>query len=334
MMVERKRDMSVDMAKGIGMLLVIMGHAGCPEIPHGIIYSFHMPLFFMLSGLFIQRQCKDKLGVYLNKNFRSLLLPYLYFNIIYIAFYYVMSVVFHKNLLDGSVWDNLIGIFVSMRWGTNYHHVLWFLPCLFFAKIMVYPLYHNKLGGGKIVISILSLIIGLVYSRFAKYPLPWAIDAAFVAVFFIVMGQLYMQNKAKIDKYIGKYSIVIACIYVISLLLNFDKVEMFNKTYGNEVLFLTGSLSASLLIVWICGKIKATNKVALLAADFGKLSLLVFTTHQYCLFLPITLHNRIVHNDVLWQNYGYWIASIVFASMLVLPLSKLINTKAKWLTGK
>ena len=148
MVAERKRDMSVDMAKGVGILLVIMGHAGCPEIPHGIIYSFHMPLFFLLSGLYIQRQCQEKMGVYLRKNFKSLLLPYFYFNIIYIAFYYVMSVVFHKNLLDGSVLDNLIGIFVSMRWGTPYHHVLWFLPCLFFAKIMVYPLYHSKLNGG------------------------------------------------------------------------------------------------------------------------------------------------------------------------------------------
>ena len=147
-MLQKNRDLSVDLAKGIGIMLVVTGHACCPKLPHGIIYAFHMPLFFMLSGLFIQRQCQDKLGVYLKKNFRSLLLPYLYFNLISIAFYYVMSVVLHKNLLNGSVMDNLIGIFVSMRWGTPYHHVLWFLPCLFLAKVMVYPLYHNELWGG------------------------------------------------------------------------------------------------------------------------------------------------------------------------------------------
>lgn len=48
------RENWVDIAKGIGIILVVMGHANCPEIPHGIIYSFHMPLFFFLSGLFIQ----------------------------------------------------------------------------------------------------------------------------------------------------------------------------------------------------------------------------------------------------------------------------------------
>ena len=190
------------------------------------------------------------------------------------------------------------------------------------------------MGGGKIAISIFFLIVGLLYCRFAKYPLPWAIDAAFIAVFFIVIGQFYMQYREMIDRFIGKCYVAIVCIYAISLILNFNKVEMFNKIYGNEILFLTGCLSASLLIVWICGKIKATNKIALLTAEFGKLSLLVFATHQYCLFIPITLHNRIVHDDIQWQNYVYWIGSFVFASILVLPLSKLINTKAKWLTGK
>lgn len=45
-----KRENWVDIAKGIGIVLVVMGHACCPKIPHGIIYSFHMPLFFSFRG--------------------------------------------------------------------------------------------------------------------------------------------------------------------------------------------------------------------------------------------------------------------------------------------
>jgi len=59
------RDAWVDYAKAIGILLVVYGHvargvhnAGIPmdaalyELVDSIIYSFHMPLFFFLSGLF------------------------------------------------------------------------------------------------------------------------------------------------------------------------------------------------------------------------------------------------------------------------------------------
>ena len=46
------RDVNIDILKGIGMLLVIIGHSGCPWPFYPAIYAFHMPLFFIVSGLF------------------------------------------------------------------------------------------------------------------------------------------------------------------------------------------------------------------------------------------------------------------------------------------
>lgn len=204
---DKTRETWVDIAKGIGIILVIMGHANCPNLPHGIIYSFHMPLFFFLSGLFISRQCENNFRIYLKKNFKSLLLPYFYFNIISIAFYYTMSIMFHKELLIGNVQDNLIGIFVGMRFGSPYHHVLWFLPCLFFAKMLAYPIFKLskiQFGGGKFLLAIVTLIIGLTYCKWTKKPLPMSFDASLIAVFFIVCGDYYMKYQAIINKWIKK----------------------------------------------------------------------------------------------------------------------------------
>lgn len=48
----------IDACKGIGILLVILGHTNVPSIVHTIIYSFHMPLFFIISGyLFSEAKC-------------------------------------------------------------------------------------------------------------------------------------------------------------------------------------------------------------------------------------------------------------------------------------
>ena len=57
--IEIKRNSSFDITKGIGIILVIIGHTMSPimsgnkamEKFYSILYIFHMPLFFLLSGL-------------------------------------------------------------------------------------------------------------------------------------------------------------------------------------------------------------------------------------------------------------------------------------------
>lgn len=48
----KQRDIAIDILKGIGMLLVIIGHSGCIWPFYPAINAFHMPLFFIVSGLF------------------------------------------------------------------------------------------------------------------------------------------------------------------------------------------------------------------------------------------------------------------------------------------
>ena len=67
----KKRLEWIDLAKGIGIILMIIGHM--PSIPsavHNWIFSFHMPLFFFLSGYMFKKKkviipgIKYKLGVF------------------------------------------------------------------------------------------------------------------------------------------------------------------------------------------------------------------------------------------------------------------------------
>lgn len=45
-----QREKWIDVVRGGAILLVVIGHSGCPEILYNLIYSFHMPLFFVISG--------------------------------------------------------------------------------------------------------------------------------------------------------------------------------------------------------------------------------------------------------------------------------------------
>lgn len=70
-----KRIQFVDMAKGLTILLVIVGHIDTVSVLKVSIYSFHMPLFFILSGYFIKTS--ESISESFRKMFRALIVPYL-----------------------------------------------------------------------------------------------------------------------------------------------------------------------------------------------------------------------------------------------------------------
>ena len=75
-----------DLAKGIGIFLVVLGHATFVN-EHVItwVFSFHMPLFFMISGMLMAHKDEASLTMreLLHKKLKSILIPYLCFSICY-----------------------------------------------------------------------------------------------------------------------------------------------------------------------------------------------------------------------------------------------------------
>lgn len=70
------RDNTIDIAKGIGIILVVWRHtfSNCPIL--NWILLFHMPLFFFLGGCFVKNE-PNMLFIY--KRIRTLLIPFLFF---------------------------------------------------------------------------------------------------------------------------------------------------------------------------------------------------------------------------------------------------------------
>ena len=70
-----------DIAKGIGIILMVVGHTGAPRFITNWIYAFHMPLFFILSGWLTNWNITGFVGFCKNK-VRSLLVPFMLYSII------------------------------------------------------------------------------------------------------------------------------------------------------------------------------------------------------------------------------------------------------------
>jgi fucose 4-O-acetylase-like acetyltransferase len=88
-----QRHLWVDVARGIGILLVVYGHAlralfpteampGWARLQDGLIYGFHMPLFFVASGLFLWRQIGRGRAPFLIDRLRFVVYPYFLWSLI------------------------------------------------------------------------------------------------------------------------------------------------------------------------------------------------------------------------------------------------------------
>ena len=145
-MTEKKRIAWIDMAKGYGIIFVIWAHLGVGPMSTWM-YSFHVPLFFVLSGFTFS--LKDKFPKFLAKKGKSLLLPYLCLGAVILAFYGVTAVL--GGTLTAKFVLKLTADFVLQRRFLT----LWFITALFLLNLIAYPLL--KWVKNKIVLLLVSL---------------------------------------------------------------------------------------------------------------------------------------------------------------------------------
>ena len=119
----------IDIAKGYGILFVIFAHLDV-GILGTWIYTFHMPLFFLLSGYVFG--LKYDFRTFVNKKIHSIVIPYITLGIPMIIFK-ILSY-YHASTLDISTIKELIVDFCLQRrfW------TLWYIACLFWLNIIFY----------------------------------------------------------------------------------------------------------------------------------------------------------------------------------------------------
>lgn len=189
------RDKTIDIAKGIGIILMIIGHSRFCFIDHQwvvrFIYSFHMPLFFIITGYFI----KDTSVFQLKKEFHRLLLPYILVSVCLIIIRNV-RVLWFEGTWDWKVALGALygsgGTVLGYQIPSNIPIYLWFLLCMFFSKLLfqtvVLPHKKHRLW----IVALLS-IAGYVCGKFIW--LPFCLCQALVAVSFIYAGYITKERK-------------------------------------------------------------------------------------------------------------------------------------------
>ena len=182
MELQRQRFDEIDIAKGIGILFVVFGHA-LKQIEVDsqviqdmllIIHSFHMPLFFALSGFvsvkIFRLKSKDKPDHIKDRAIR-LLTPYFVMSILYLPLKMVMSSFALRPYDLHSAWRILIG--------ESPDTTMWFLYILFWCHLIALLILTKK---NLTWVLIIAFLVSLAAHLFAW---PFKIPAYFV---FFVFG--------------------------------------------------------------------------------------------------------------------------------------------------
>lgn len=255
----------IDVVKGIGIFLVVLGHiwTGPNETYLGrrYIYSFHMPLFFFISGFVFKIKSSTGFIIFFKKKFKSLIYPYMIFSIISFIYFFI----FENTLLRKIGYKKiLINIFLSQG-ADDYlfcNPVLWFLTCLFIVNIIFYFILNYRNCILKIIIVFVLGYIGFILSKNFKSVFFWNIDVSFTAITFFGAGYItnYYNKKFNI-KLNYKIIIILNFLFLGALFVFVPQNGMFSMAYNilGENIILTYIMAYMGIFIFITTSIFLNN---------------------------------------------------------------------------
>lgn len=287
-----KRIEYIDIARGIGILLVVLAHNDFGYISafgYQVIYSFHMPLFFFLSGYFINTSVS--FFEFFKKRFHTLLKPFLFTLFII----YFTSVSFEKMAFGTAlrrIGKSLYGTGVYIDWVQ-----LWFLPHLFVVSLYAYILIviisrlQNRWLRWGVLIGTLALSIPFLktfypfsVSLFGKnyelFGLPFSLDLVLLSGFFFILGSEIRQIAN--ENTFGNYILLIITGIGIFLLNYFfiSPIDFNTRTYDSLLINTTEAIVGILFVLALSRQIEIhTNWLASLFKYLGRVSLIILIFH-------------------------------------------------------
>lgn len=325
------RNINIDLLKGVAIILMVFDHVGWNNIVHTYIQSFHMPLFFIVSGyLWKERPIKKKTIT----RTKRLLVPYCSMSLIY----FVIAIIFNRfNIMQFNILNMLKALIVYPTDMPNmpFAPALWFLPCMFLTNF-IYDLLSLKTKEKTkhiIVLSIASL--GSIYSHYDLPILPFCIEPFCAALLFFDIGYIFKKYKIK-NYFKSNYLIFILLMlaHIVLTFLNIGSVDMRSARYHIVPLyFINGCLGTYAFYYGI--QLIRSMKLKKYLSWFGQNTMQFLCFNQFFIMIFQILIYRFIKAD--WNvsqiiiNMFVFVMSMVACMMTGFFISK---TKLKFLLGK
>lgn len=320
------RSIWIDAAKGVGILLIFLGHVWSTVTPSALyvwIYAFHVPLFFFVSGLTLKPATGPLAGV-VGKKLRTLIVPYFWYAFLGYAFYVAGYFLAQKQGIrveqfDYGLWPPLAGIFFgTIGEGRIINGPVWFLMALFWTFMIGYlvnTLIRHPLVQWLVVLALSGF--GLVLA--GQVTLPFSGVAALSALVFLQAGYSFQRLGAGLTWSPALRWTVASVLFIGSLFSQINGFVGFGEgIVGNPGWFLLFAFAGLLMVVLLLQLLEP--HVGWLAF-VGRYSLEIMLIHMLIIksvkvLMAGVLKVGIPHID---NDLGLGLLVLLFSSMILVP---------------
>lgn len=285
----------VSIAKGIGILLVVIGHC-VPNIFHikQFIYLFHMPLFFFLSGYCYRVESEEKMLEYIFRKVKTLYIPFVMCNGIALLFHQLFCRIgVYPEASRFTSIGQLIRYCIQILLCIKMEDIVaptWFLPILMFVSIG-YAILRKMIA--RVRLSSFAVYICAVAIYLSGFCIPRG--GLYRAYILVAMGMFSYNMGFVFRKYcvFERISNYITALFMVILLISaqFIDINLIQMRIGDPVSY------ALLSIMGICVTVKLAEALVKVQFDFfsemGSNSLVILKWHYY-IFLVITVAQKML----------------------------------------
>lgn len=315
-----KRIEEFDIAKGIAILCVILGHLG---------------IFFLISGYFISTRYSFE--EFQRRKIKGILWPYLFTCFLICILSIPVNYFLHQDILHnmlkwvcGSFYGaGIPDVPIIFKNYSPFIGALWFLLALFWGALITRKIIDVSKNDMQSMF-IVSILFYIGWKTSESIWLPFDIQAGLTSTLFIFIG--YLAKKHEIFSCKTSKLLILLLIFISIWNMKYFKGLWFAKKYfGNSLYDIIAALSTSFLLMKLCSKIKVYFRYLSLALEwYGKNSIIVLAFHIIELDLfPWGIWIDFV--DKLYENHTFTILSIIIIKFVWVSLGIIIVNNCKTL---
>ena len=273
-----------DAAKGLSIILVVFGHIpffGMPELTQ-FVYLFHMPLFFVIAGIFQDHARPEGEFVHFIKyKARLRLSPYFSFCALSLA---VFLWLICRLWPPGDLQHAVPSVVLSMLAGRPEINVpLWFFPCLFCAEVLAWPFLRFTRRNGILAAILLAAALSLPWIDLTNITGFFKAGVGLVALPLLLLGY---HLRGALQKLAGQKPAMLATLGLACLAFTclagpqVGRVNMMAGTYRQLGWFYLCGLSGTLMVICLACLLQRVGFLRTIGAASG----VIFPLHL--LFRP------------------------------------------------
>lgn len=294
----RKRDTYVDVAKGIGIMLIVSIHTEVFGVMGYPLSFIAVPVFFFMSGFY--DRAERNIDQWFPKSLRTLILPAIIWILIATAYIKLLGYV-----KDRSWGENPFNFYIM----TGGNGPAWFLFALLYAKVLTWGLMKIKMPkwaiwGGSLLIGYVGMNINM----------PLLFDEGCAALPLYITGKLAYPYLRKITENKGLFvaGVIALCLYLWHL-VSFTIVPQSNGDFAPYYLVALGLMFLCFVpFLFISEKLQNQKWLA----SFGQHSLGIMLLHA-----PMCHTAAVILNRVFEPASLYWIVSFLIAYVAIVFVS-------------